>query len=214
MNLAIIQARLNSTRLPEKAIIDIAGKPAIQRVVDRVRKSGVDDVAVAIAKGSEKIVDYIDCQYKIADFDGRDVLREFYECAEFFHGDTLIRITADCVCIDPKTISFVLKSHKPLRYTANRNDAVGGDIDGNDVEVFDFFPLLQARYHATEDYDREHVTPYIYMNYLTEYVQCSWNVEPVKLSLDTLEDYKRICTFYEKYGSDFTVRDLVKDENV
>lgn len=106
--IVIIQARMKSSRLPDKVMLDIAGKPMLQRVVERTSRAKlVDQVVVATTSGADE--DPIEQLCKIMGiscFRGsmQDVLDRYYQCAIQYSPDIVVRITADCPVIDPELI--------------------------------------------------------------------------------------------------------------
>ena len=196
---AIIQARLNSTRLPNKVLLKIppdSGITCLGRVIERVKNCTlVDDIVlttpdrVLAANSSIKSKVY---------YGKRDVLKEFYEAAVFFNADIIVRITADCPMVDPEIIDQCidefLDSDVELVYnTDESNGQLNGE--GSDVEIFSFDALQQAYNKAETPDDREHVTKWMRRNLKTKFV-------PMKkmgiMSLNTYEDYVSICKIYGK----------------
>ena len=112
--IAIIQARLSSSRLPGKVLRDIAGEPMLARVLARVgRAKLIDQIVVATTsdEADDPISDY--CQERGIDCfrgDPYDVLDRFYHCAKQFEADLIVRITADCPMIAPEEIDRVIKT--------------------------------------------------------------------------------------------------------
>lgn len=107
-----------------------------------------------------------------------DVLSRYYECALKHEADIIVRITADCPLIDPKIIDFAV-----IYFMENKFEYVCfAPVDGLDVEVFSFALLENAYRNAEEQYDREHVTPYMRRK--------------TKLSVDTLSDLKKVRRWY------------------
>src|ERR1044072_383690 len=112
---AIIQARMGSTRLPGKVLADIAGAPMLARVVERTRRSRVVKkvvVATTTAAIDDSIVTFCDAE-GIAAFRGHetDVLDRFYRAAKGEAADVVVRITADCPLIDPEIIDRVVTAY-------------------------------------------------------------------------------------------------------
>ena len=111
--IAIIQARMKSSRLPDKVMLDIAGKPMLQRVVERTARAKlVDQVIVATTSGKDE--DPIEALCKtqgIPCFRGslQDVLDRYYQCAVPYSPDVVVRITADCPLMDADLIDETIK---------------------------------------------------------------------------------------------------------
>jgi glutamate-1-semialdehyde aminotransferase/spore coat polysaccharide biosynthesis protein SpsF (cytidylyltransferase family) len=162
---AIIQARMGSSRFPGKSLADLCGRPMLWRVFERARRAeGVDNVVIATTDrpADNELAQFCSAN-NIPCFRGseEDVLDRFYRTAQKFQADTVVRITADCPLIDPKMIGKVL-----ARYLQGNWDYVSNALrytypDGLDVEAFSFAALQQAWREAKRPSDREHVTPYL-----------------------------------------------------
>jgi glutamate-1-semialdehyde 2,1-aminomutase/spore coat polysaccharide biosynthesis protein SpsF len=162
---AIVQARMGSSRLPGKSIAEVAGHPLLWHVVKRARQAKLLD-AVVVATTDRTSDDPISqlCEREgIACFRGseEDVLDRFYRAAKANRADVVVRITADCPLIDPAVIDKVVSRFRQgdcdyvsnvLRYTYP---------DGLDTEVFSFAALERAWREARKPAEREHVTPYL-----------------------------------------------------
>lgn len=208
-----IQARLDSVRLPKKALLPLGDSTVLGQVIRRAKKADAEKVVVvsqdqpiidvAIAEGAD---------YSRYVSDKRDVLAEFFYAAKIHEADTIIRLTADCPCVSPKEINQMVGffQEEPCDIICNHSDAIEGfGIDGLDIEVFSFSALRRAYQEATEDYDREHVCPWIYRNMKKQQAAYLWDFD-AKLSIDTQKDYERVFDIFEKLGNDFETRDLEK----
>ena len=113
MNLALIQARMGSSRFPGKVLEDLSGHPMLWHVVERVRRAGrVDKVVVATTDRAVDDPIAAFCEREgVGCFRGneQDVLDRFYQAAKANHADVVVRITADCPLIDPSVIDRVLE---------------------------------------------------------------------------------------------------------
>ena len=163
--LAILQARMGSSRLPGKTLADVAGKPMLMRVVDQVKSATfVDDVIVATSDLSEddKIERYC-LQNDILFYrgDSSNVLSRFIACANLIPHSTVVRITADCPLISPDTIDEVIQYYwKSGDEYVNNTDPYTRP-EGQDVEVFSRQLLLRSGQFATTDIEKEHFTPWM-----------------------------------------------------
>lgn len=162
---AIIQARMGSTRLPGKVMADIAGYPMLWHVVDRLRKAqSIKQVVIATSDEStdNAIADFA-LRNTIECFRGseRDVLDRYYRAAERYKADVIVRITADCPLIDPQVVDKVVNAFLAGDYDYVSNTLRYTYPDGLDTEVFSFVALQQTWKEARVPTDREHVTPYI-----------------------------------------------------
>jgi glutamate-1-semialdehyde 2,1-aminomutase len=162
----MIQARMKSSRLPGKVSMELGRDHTVLGLgITRALRSKLANSVVVLTttdSADDKIV--IEAQkYGVASFRGseRDVLSRYFEAAEAFNADVIIRITSDCPFIDPElideSISRLLQEN--AEYYCNQEPFVFPD--GMDVDVFTRNVLSRAHLEATSQYDREHVTPYI-----------------------------------------------------
>jgi spore coat polysaccharide biosynthesis protein SpsF len=168
VNLAILQARMSSSRLPGKVMAPVLGEPMIGRQIERLKRAkGIDRLVVATSTdpSDDPLADYVKT-LGVGLFRGAldDVLGRFGALlAKVPQADTVIRLTADCPLADPALVDRVVKHHHEAKadYTSN---TLGTRTypKGLDVEVVRAEALKQANEWAHEAYDREHVTPYIY----------------------------------------------------
>ena len=107
---AIIQARLGSTRLPGKVLRDIAGKTMIQRVVERVQQANtLDEIVIATTNepADQELVDFCESQsWNVFTGSEHDVLDRYVKTAKEYSADRIVRITSDCPLIEPTTVSY------------------------------------------------------------------------------------------------------------
>lgn len=162
---AIVQARMASTRLPGKVLADIGGHPMLWHVINRAKAARtVDQIVVATSASSadNPIFDFC-AQQGIACFRGNetDVLDRLYQAARKFRADIVIRLTADCPLVDPQVIDKVANTYLKGGYDYVSNTLRYTYPDGLDVEVFSFQALEKAWREAVSFVEREHVTPYI-----------------------------------------------------
>lgn len=218
---AIIQARVGSTRLPGKVLINLKGKTILNHVVDRVKKSKyLDEIIVAttdLEKDNNIIreCEHIGCNY----FRGseEDVLSRYYYAAKKSNADIVVRITSDCPLIDPNVIDdiidYYLKNNYVLVTNAGSENVNRTYPRGLDTEVFSFDTLEKAFFNAKEFYQKEHVTPYIYENEKNiYYFKNKINYSKYRLTLDTKEDLELIEKIYNKFyckDCDFYLDDIV-----
>ncbi len=170
MTIAIIQARMSSTRLPGKILKEIQGKPMLELLVERLRRCKKLDKIVIATSNNEKdaatvaLAKKINCHYFVGD--ENDVLDRFYQAAKKFQADVIVRITGDCPLHDPKlidsVIAFYLKNKDKYDYVSNVDPPTFPD--GLDMWVFPFKTLERAWKEAKLASEREHVCPYIWNN--------------------------------------------------
>ena len=161
----ILQARIGSTRLPGKVLLDLEGCPMLWHVVERIRRSrNVQQVVVATTTSTSDDVLEQFCQaHHIEYFRGSepDVLDRYYQTAKAFAADTVVRITSDCPLIDPDVIDRVTGIFQQGGFDYVSNTIETTYPDGLDTEVFSFAALERAWREATKTSEREHVTPYL-----------------------------------------------------
>jgi len=209
MILAIIQARMASTRLPGKALLPLLGEPMLARQIERVRRSKLIDKLVVATTGEPEdqaiadLCERLGVAYCLGPRD--DVLRRFSE-AHRIHGsgkaDTIVRLTGDCPLSDPEVIDLVIGDH--LRFgadlTVNTGQAGAGYPDGFDVEAFTGSALAEANTWTFGPQDREHVTRYMRRQperYEITYCGHGPDLSARKWSVDTTEDYERVRAIFE-----------------
>ena len=160
--LVMIQARCGSTRLPNKVLKDLCGKPALQRMIERVRRSKrVDEVMVvtSIEKNNLpilKLCSELGVRVGIGSED--DVLERFYQTAKLLKPKYVIRLTADCPCFDAGLLDMAIDSlESDTDYCGMTSESFA---DGLDLEIMKFSALERAWKEADHTFEREHVTQY------------------------------------------------------
>ena len=226
---AIVQARVGSTRLPNKVLTEIVDKPLLWHIVDRLGKvNDIDEVIVATSTLPENDILYnFSKNNNIACFRGSedDVLSRFYEAALSKNAKHIIRITADCPLVDPFVISDLIKYYFDSSFdfcgiacgagVSNEKNVLRYP-DGLDAEIFSFEVLKNAFKNATELLHREHVTPYIWKNknkFNTGVLFPKKNdYSAYRFTIDNEEDLKMIKSIYNQlYSKDhiFTFNDAI-----
>jgi len=200
---AFIQARMGATRLPGKVLMDLAGKPVLQHVVERVQACKLIDEVIVVTSLCERDIEIVEwCSVrKIRVFCGseQDVLDRFYQAAKLLPFDTIVRITADCPLMDPDVIDLVVAEFKQRKLDYVNNCGNGTWPDGLDVEVFRFSVLENAWKHGQLPSEREHVTPYIYNNpdkFSIGIIDHTPSLAGMRWTLDQKEDFEFIFKVY------------------
>jgi len=204
---AIIQARMGSTRLPGKVMKDLKGKPVLWHVIERVKQAeNIDQIIIATTTHKrDKIIFEKAKKWGVKAYQGseEDVLARYYEAANKYDVDTVVRITSDCPLIDPHVIDEIVEYYNKNDYTLVTN--AGSDLNnrtyprGLDTEVFSFKVLEKAYKKGEEKYQREHVTPYIYENHEDIfYYKNNKDLSNYRLTLDTKEDFELTKALYDK----------------
>lgn len=215
---AIIQARMNSTRLPGKVLLDLGGKSVLARVVRRLRRADlIDEIVVATTTLAVDNAIVSECEHlSVAVFRGEenDVLDRYYQAAQWTGADAVVRITSDCPLIDAEVTDNTIREFLFTKPDYASNALQRTYPRGLDTEVVAWQALARAWEEARLLYQRAHVTPYIYENphrfhILTvtgepDYSHYRW-------TLDTAEDLAFIRATYERMDNDdgFSWRDVL-----
>lgn len=192
---AIIQARLGSTRLPNKIMEEICGKPMIWHIVNRLKTSKkIEKIILATTLNSfdDKIEDWA-VENEIAFFRGSEnnVLNRYYEAARAYNVDIIVRITADDPFKDSLVIDKVIELlvQKDLDFAYNNYPPTFPE--GMDVEVFRYEALQIAENETHDAFEREHVTQYFFRNkerFKQENYNNEVNLSHLRWTVDTNED--------------------------
>lgn len=204
--MAIVQARMGSSRLPGKVLMDIGGRPMLAHVVERAQAiEGVDHVVVATTTEAADDVLAEFCHsadWSFARGPERDVLHRYALAARWSRADLIVRLTADCPLLDPEVSALVLRKHRDAaavfgaRYTSN-TIPTRTYPDGLDTEVFTREALDRAASEVTDFEDREHVTPWMRRRLMTYGVQFGVDLSALRWTVDTAEDLERVRKIYE-----------------
>ncbi|MBP7032606.1 MAG: methyltransferase domain-containing protein [Anaerolineaceae bacterium] len=221
--LAIIQARMSSSRLPGKVLRDLGGKPVLERVISRVSRSRyISSVVVATTAdpSDDPIAEFCEL-HDTRLFRGSlyDVLDRYYQCARENQADVIVRITADCPMIDPQEIDRVIAAflEGDCDFAANRLPPPQERTSpiGMDTEVCSFAALEDAWQHATEKYEREHVMPYLYETpgrFRVRVVDTAPDMGHLRFTIDTEEDLQVARAIYAAFGNEdyFSLEELLR----
>lgn len=219
---AIIQARMGSTRLPGKILKEIMGKTVLQHVVERVQQvESIDEIVIATTThAQDDVVVQAAIDYGVAYFRGSqdDVLERYYLAAKENKANVVVRITSDCPLIDPKVTDEIIKFFNKENYdivTNASSDLIQRTYPrGLDTEVFAFHQLERAFKGANKNYQREHVTPYIYENSSRIfYYKNTVDYSKYRWTVDTEDDFRLITEIYHHLYQgkhDFYLSDIVK----
>lgn len=166
--IAITQARVGSTRLPEKVLKKINKKSILQIHIERILKSKKIEkliVATTNENNSFKIIGICnDLGVEYFCGDTNNVLDRFYNASLQYSPDYIVRLTSDCPLIDHELIDEVIQNTVDGGFDYGSNTIIHSYPDGLDVEVFKFSALKIAWEKASLVSEKEHVTPYIWKN--------------------------------------------------
>jgi spore coat polysaccharide biosynthesis protein SpsF len=199
-SVAVIQARLGSTRLPGKVLKPLAGRPVLDHVFTRVSAAErIDEVKVATSDlpGDDPIHEYCEARgWACVRGSESDVLSRYAMAVRDTDADVVVRVTSDCPLFSPRILDAMLAGFDPdnMDYMSTNWPERSFPI-GLDCEVMRREALLSLAQTATEAYDREHVTAHFYRN--TDHFRlaghrCSQPLTHLSITLDTAEDYDRL----------------------
>ena len=203
--IAIIQARMSSTRLPGKILLTVLGKPLLEYQIERLRRvRKLDDLVLATTHNpcDDQLVDL--CRaWGLNCFRGEedDVLDRYYHAAREYEADFVVRVTSDCPLIDPAVVDRVIEV-----YCENASDCdyVANTLErtyprGMDCEVFSMAALERA-YEAATGGEREHVTEHMYRRpdeFRLMGVKYSSDQSAHRWTVDTREDFELVRRMLE-----------------
>ncbi|MNX53253.1 3-deoxy-manno-octulosonate cytidylyltransferase [compost metagenome] len=202
---AIIQARMGSTRLPGKILLPLGDRTVLEHVVARTRACPlIDEVVVATTTSpqDDALVPAL-AAMGVSCFRGseEDVLARYYQAAEHFRADVVVRITSDCPLFDPQVLTRMLEAFRgaepPCDYLSNTLTRTYPR--GLDAEMFTFEALARAHAEAREPYEREHVTPFLYFHpdrFALRDFRGEGDASEHRWTLDTDDDYRLIQALY------------------
>lgn len=219
--LAMIQARCGSTRLPNKVLLELCGKPILQRVVERVQKSRFVEEAMVVTSINKNNLPILklctDMGIRAGVGSEDDVLDRYYQYARLLGPEYIIRITADCPCFDAGLLDDAISTmDRDADYRAMVSEEFA---DGLDLEIIKYSALERSWREAEHSFEREHVTQYIrrhpeifklqdFKSPVGYFGDCRWTVDEP----EDFEAVKRIYEYflYEEENEAFHYTDILK----
>ncbi|MFV0425059.1 MAG: cytidylyltransferase domain-containing protein [Bacilli bacterium] len=221
MNVCVIQARNGSSRLPGKVLMSLPfnnNKAVLEHVVNRVNKAKtIDKIIVATTnKSGDDTIEELCKKLNVECFRGDEdnVLSRFYYAVDKYSPNNVIRITADCPCVDYEILDEIVGYHLSEGNDYTSNAFVRTFPHGLDTEVFKYECLVEAFNNSDKDFEKEHVTPYIYStnkdNYkLGNYENSHGDYHNLRITLDNKEDYMLLDIIFSKIGEEFLLKDII-----
>lgn len=221
---ASIEARMTSSRFPGKVMVDIEGKPAIERLIDRLKHcQNIDDIVIATTKNTEDdvLVKWAD-NNNINVFRGSegDVLARVVGANEFMNSEVIVEITGDCVLLDPGLIDMGVKTYFSNECDVVTNCGLGVSYPlGADIQVFSLELLKYVEKNIFDPAVREHVSLYFYenkdkYNIINLIAPPRWNYPELRLQIDYIEDYKFVMELFKYllpiYGNNFGIEEIIQ----
>ena len=195
---AIVQARVGSSRLPGKSLRPMQGRPMVLHVLDRVKAAGFDDVwlATSLTEPDARLADVArEAGYWVHTGSEWDVLGRIAEATHLACADVVVRVTGDCPLWAPDIGRRVVAHYRENGSAGiTTNDTrYSGWPDGLDTEVFSAQLRAEANDKALDRRDREHVTPWMRRHAAHHVFRSSEDWRAVKLSVDSSEDFDRVA---------------------
>jgi glutamate-1-semialdehyde 2,1-aminomutase len=205
---AIVQARMGSTRLPNKVMKHVGDVPMIELLLARLAKStevnqivlatSVDEKNLKLAQHVEKL------GYLCVRGSENDVLQRYLDAARQVCADIVIRITGDCPLIDPQIVDHAVRQFKLQGLDYLSNTLSPTYPDGLDTEVFTLAALERAAEESCDPFDHEHVTPYLRRPGLFKIsgISHSENLSNLRWTVDEPADFEVICNVFNHFSPD------------
>ena len=218
---AIIEARMTSTRLPGKIMLPVLGKPMLELLIERLKRATMlDQIVVATTNNlTDDVVEKLTNNLGIGCFRGSedDVLSRVLGASHVFNADSIVEITGDCPLIDPFVVDRVIRKYNEKKFDYVSNNMKRTYPRGLDTQVFSTKVLEEVASRTQDPIDHEHVSLYIYehpeifslFNVVSDLPKKYWDI---RLTVDTGEDFQLIKAIYELLypkNPAFTLGDII-----
>lgn len=203
---AIVQARMGSTRLPDKVMRQISGVPMIELLLSRLSKSKQLDQIVLATSSDERndpLVEHVQkLGYICVRGSENDVLDRYLVAARQARADVVVRVTGDCPLIDPTLVDQAIEKFKADGVDYLSNAAPASYPDGLDTEVFTLQALEKAGRESQEVFEHEHVTPYLRKPGLfkTSSLVNSEDLSGLRWTVDEPEDFEVVSKIFANFA--------------
>jgi glutamate-1-semialdehyde 2,1-aminomutase len=205
---AIVQARMGSTRLPNKVMKLINGIPMIELLLNRLSHSKELHqiiVATSIDERNTPLVEHvISCGYHCEQGDETNVLERYISAAKKHQTGIIVRITGDCPLVDPELVDECIRRFKIEQVDYFSNISPATYPDGLDIEVFTLAALEKAMLESQDPFDHEHVTPYILNTNLFNKASMinDKDLSALRWTVDELDDFRVITDVFKHFSPD------------
>lgn len=219
--IVIVQARMGSTRLPGKILMEVLSKPLLSYEIERLRRLSIADEIIIATTDNPNDVPVVEfCHHEqVPLYRGSedDVLERYFCAAKAFNADVVVRISGDCPLIDHRIVASVIQHYLDCypKYSYVSNTIERTYPRGLDVEVFSFDALKKAAKEAVLPLEREHVTPFIYMHpdrFSLGSVVHDPDLSQHRWTVDMPEDFElisKIITALYPTKQDFSMEDVL-----
>jgi len=203
---AIVQARMGSTRLPKKVMKLINGVPMIELLLARLSRSKkIDKIVLATSEDplNQTLIDHVSgLGFFCEQGSENDVLERYVDAAEKHAADIIVRITGDCPLVDPQLVDECISRFHEENVDYLTNTLMLSYPDGLDIEVVRFSALRKALQESTKPFDREHVTPYVresdlFSKFSYEHDE---DLSELRWTVDNFEDFEVISNVFKHFA--------------
>jgi spore coat polysaccharide biosynthesis protein SpsF len=216
---AVLQARVSSSRLPNKVLLPILNVPMLARQIERVATAKkINKLVVATSdQADDEAIKRLCDSLGVACFRGSldDVLDRFFQAAKHFQADNVVRLTGDCPLADPEVIDAVIDHHIRCCADYTSNCCPPTFPDGLDVEVLTIQALEKSWRSAKLSSEREHVTQYVRKasnGFVLANYESLDDLSSMRWTVDELRDFEFVTKVYEKLyplNSAFNTHDIL-----
>jgi spore coat polysaccharide biosynthesis protein SpsF len=208
--IAIVQARMGSTRLPGKVLLDLDGKPMLVREMERIQRAKkIENIVIAttIKPEDDNIISLCrDYGWNFFRGSENDLLDRYYQTAQEYHAKTIVRITSDCPLIEPSIVDLLIEKFSSLEPNidyASNIFPLRTYPRGLDTEVMSFSALERCWKEESNSAYREHVTPYIHHHpdrFKISEVNNEQDLSSMRWTVDTPKDFEFVSQIYYHFG--------------
>lgn len=202
---AIIQARMGSTRFPKKVMKLINTIPMIEVLLSRISQSKLlDEIVVATTNHmiDRELARYIrNLGYACVQGSEKDVLDRYLEAAQKHSANVVVRITGDCPLVDPELVDICVDKFFESEVDYCSNICPATFPDGLDIEVFTFDALMKSKNESSSKFDHEHVTPYLRNSgrFVTTNVTNNEDLSGMRWTVDEIDDLEVIKNIFSHF---------------
>lgn len=215
---AIVQARMGSTRLPNKVMKLIDNVPMIELLLKRLAQSHrIDQIVLATSTDSRNmpLVEHVESLgYTVVRGSENDVLQRYLDAARQTQADVVVRITGDCPLIDANLVDQIIEKYLSGQLDYISNTAPATYPDGLDTEVFSLAALEQAAIESSSEFDHEHVTPYLRKpgRFKTEAFTNDEDHSALRWTVDEADDFTVVNNVFQHFAPDiyFTWQEVLE----
>ncbi len=204
--IAIVQARMGSTRFPNKVMKLITGVPMIELLLLRLSQSKELDQIVLATSIDEKNIPLIEhvrsLGFRCEQGSENDVLERYVNTAELYNADVVVRITGDCPLTDPELVDECIRRFKKAKVDYFSNTIPPTYPDGLDIEVITLHALKKAMLESNKSFDHEHVTPYVKESddFKKACMQNKEDLSSLRWTVDELDDFIVITNIFKHFS--------------